>query len=77
MLSGTLYVVVDAVDDGALVDDEHGKLFEDGLQVADAFGNLDDLTFARLYLLLRVLYCEKLVLAEPLVCKAVAFRRLR
>ena len=54
-----------------------GQALADGLQVADAFGNLDDLTFARLYRLLRVLYCEKLVLAEPLVCKAVAFRRLR
>ena len=40
LLCGLLHVVVDPVDDAALVDDEHRQLLEDGLQVADGFRDL-------------------------------------
>eukprot|EP00438_Fugacium_kawagutii_P005817 Skav230520 [mRNA] locus=scaffold4943:108128:111329:- [translate_table: standard] len=59
-----LYVVVDAIQDGTLVDHVHSQLLEDAVQICDGAGDVVDLGIADVGALLHLLQLQQLHFTE-------------
>mmetsp|Transcript_27528 Transcript_27528/g.79383 ORF Transcript_27528/g.79383 Transcript_27528/m.79383 type:complete len:255 (-) Transcript_27528:240-1004(-) len=67
MLHDGLHVVIDAIQNRSLINDEDRQFFEDGSQLLNALGNLNDLLVSGLYRLLQIIYHGLLLHGEAKV----------